>query len=354
MRLIQLESETGQSAAGVCDPATIRQNLLDAAQAQTVAPAASSPPVTAALLPVPAPSVPVPAPTLPGPTPPLPSEASAPPHPRAGERLHFDESFTRRIVRFIEPLMRLYFRAELRGAEHLPSKQSILVANHDGGMLPLDGLVIGSGWHHRHSYQKPLHVLVHDIVLRFAPWLRRVGAVLADRDNLDAAMAAGHSVLVYPGASRETFRTFWERKQISLGNRTGFVKHALHHGVPITPVVSAGVHETFMVLWRGTWLAERLGFTRLFRADVFPIVAGLPFGIWLGVLPQLPLPAKITVQVLPAIDVRAEAAQFLGRPLRDEDLDNTAVVDFCFHRIRDTMQKALDGLYAERHFPVIG
>lgn len=282
-------------------------------------------------------------------------ESPPPIRMRRSDPLQFDADFTRRLIRFLDPLMKLYFRAELRGAENFPSQQSILVANHDGGMLPLDGLIIGSGWHHRHGFNKPLHVLCHDIVLRFAPWLRRAGAVLADRQNLDAVIDAGQSVLVYPGASRETFRTFWERKQITLGNRTGFVKHALHRGVPITPVVSAGAHETFLVLWRGTWLADRLGLHRLFRADVFPIVAGLPFGIWLGAcLPQLPLPAKITVQVLPSIDVRAEAERFVGHPLTDADLDNPAVVEFCFHRVRDTMQRALDGLYAERRFPVIG
>jgi len=316
MRLIDLQSESGQAASSARNPM---------------------------LIPPPA-----------NPTQ-LPAQGPTPPRQRIGDQFKFDEAFTRRIVSFTDPLMRLYFRAELRGAEHLPSEQTILVANHDGGMLPLDGFVLGSGWHHRHDFKKPLHVLVHDIVLRFAPWLRRVGAVLADSHNLDAVMDAGHSILVYPGASRETFRTFWDRKQVTLGDRTGFVKHALRRGVPVTPVVSVGVHETFIVLCRGTWLANRLGFTRLFRADVFPIVAGLPFGIWLGgLLPQLPLPAKITVQVLPAINVRAEAQSFLGRPLNDADLDNPAVVDFCFKRIRDTMQQALDRLYAERRFPVLG
>jgi 1-acyl-sn-glycerol-3-phosphate acyltransferase len=325
MRFIQLKSESGQSASSASGPATIRQNLLDESPSQ---------PATAL---------------------PAPEEVARPIGQRAGDRFEFDEKFTRRILRITDPLMRAYFRAELRGAHNLPAEQTILVANHDGGMLPLDGFVLGSGWHHHHGFQKPLHVLVHDMVLRFAPWMRRVGAVLADRHNLDAVMDAGHSILVYPGASRETFRPFWERKRITLGSRTGFVKHALRRGVPITPVVSAGVHETFIVLCRGSWLAKRLSFGRLFRADVFPIVAGLPFGIWLGaMLPQLPLPAKITVQVLPAIDVRMEAASFLGRPPADADLDNPAVVDFCFHRIRDTMQHALNGLYAERRFPVIG
>lgn len=294
-------------------------------------------------------------PSVPSPSSAAPDWQAPPPVRQRRDPLKFDEAFTRRVVRYLDPLLRAYFRAELRGAENFPDQQSILVANHDGGMLPLDGLIIGSGWHRRHDFKKPMHVLCHDIVLRFAPWLRRAGAILADRHNLDAAMDAGQSVLVYPGASRETFRTFWERKKITLGNRTGFIKHALSRGVPLTPVVSAGVHETFLVLWRGTWLANRLGFARLFRADVFPIVAGLPFGIWLGAcLPQLPLPAKITVQVLPPIDVRAEAARFLGRPLTPADFENPTVIEFCFHRVRDTMQRALDALYAERRFPVIG
>jgi len=116
------------------------------------------------------------------------------------------------------------------------------------------------------------------------------------------------------------------------------------------------MHETFFVLWRGGWLADRLGITRHLRADVFPIVAGLPFGIWLGVtFPQLPLPAKLTVEVLPPIDVFHEAERLLGRPLQDRDIeDDPEIAHSAFHLVRDRMQHALDRLYAERRFPILG
>lgn len=275
--------------------------------------------------------------------------------PRRTE-LHFDPVLTQRVVRVLDPLMHTYFRSEVRGASNFPNTQTLVVANHDGGMLPLDGIAIGSAWHHRFGFQRPLAVLVHDMVMRFAGWIHRLGGVLADRPNMEALLDAGHSVMVYPGGSRETFRPYWERKQVTLGHRTGFVKQALRRQLVITPVVSVGMHETFFVLWRGGWLADRLGITRRLRADVFPIVAGLPFGIWLGVtFPQLPLPAKLTVEVLPPIDVCREAELLLGRRLQPADIeDDPDITHTAFHVVRDRMQQALDRLYAERRFPVLG
>lgn len=275
--------------------------------------------------------------------------------PRPGEDFQFDENTARRLIRWIEPILKVYFRSQVRGVENFPSGQTMVVANHDGGMLPLDGLILGAAWHRHFNYSRPLAVMVHDMVMRLVPGIHRIGGVLADRPHLDAVLDAGHSVMIYPGGSRETFRSFFERKLVTLGNRTGFIKHALHRKLPITPVVSVGGHETLFVLWRGGWLAERLGITRRFRADVFPIVAGLPFGIWLGALmPHLPLPAKITVQVLAPIDIVAAAEQFLGRPFNDDDLDDPAVLQACFRIVQTTMQDALTALYAERKYPILG
>ena len=283
------------------------------------------------------------------------SRQDAPRSGRRGATLQFDASLARRLVGFTEPLLHRYFRSEVRGVENLPPGQTMLVANHDGGMLPLDGLLIGAAWHRHFDFQRPLGVLVHDMVSRFAGWVHRIGGVLADRPNLEALLRDGHSVLIYPGGSRETFRSFWQRKQLSLGGRTGFVKQALRYRLPITPVVSVGLHETFFVLWRGGWLADRLGITRHFRADVFPVVAGLPFGIWLGVtFPQLPLPSKLTIEILPPIDVIAEAERLLRRPLRDHDCEDPRVAQHVFAHVRDTMQDTMTRLYAARRYPVIG
>ena len=218
-----------------------------------------------------------------------------------------------RAVELVYPFMRRYFRAEVRGLEHVPERQTLIVANHDGGMLPLDGPLLVSAWHRHFGFQRPLHILIHDMLMKlFGPVqeiMQRLGCLRADRHNLEAALDEGRDVLVYPGGSFEAFRSYADRKTVTLGHRTGFVRHALSRRLLITPVVSVGVHETFLVLGRGDWLAEKLGLTRRFRADVFPLVAGLPFGVWPGVLfPQIPLPAKVTLQVLPPIDLCAEEA----------------------------------------------
>ena len=65
---------------------------------------------------------------------------------------------------------------------------------------------------------------------------------------------------------------------------------------------------------------------------------GLNFGDALG---HIPLPAKITVEVLPAIDLKE---QFGPEPDVDEVYDH----------VTRTMQETLDALAAERRLPIIG
>jgi 1-acyl-sn-glycerol-3-phosphate acyltransferase len=135
----------------------------------------------------------------------------------------------------------------------------------------------------------------------------------------------------------------------------GFVIRAIRRGVPVTPVVSAGGHETFFVLWSGASFARWTGVYKHFRADAWPLAVGLPWGLWFGPnVPYLPLPSKITVEVLPPIDLREALAPRLGRPLRAEDADDRGIVQAGFELVRDTMRVGVRRLYAERRFPVIG
>ena len=127
---------------------------------------------------------------------------------------------------------------------------------------------------------------------------------------------------------------------IDFKGRTGYVKTAIEAGVPIIPTVSIGAQESQLFLSRGTWLAKRLGLTR-FRMDALPISFGFPFGLSVLLPLNLPLPTKITAQVLEPIDI---AAQFGDDPDVDE-------VDA---HIRSIMQTALDGLADKRRFPVLG
>jgi 1-acyl-sn-glycerol-3-phosphate acyltransferase len=112
--------------------------------------------------------------------------------------------------------------------------------------------------------------------------------------------------------------------------------------VPIVPVVAVGGQETALFLARGERLASALGLDRLLRLKVLPISLALPWGLNVGdFLGHLPLPAKITVEALPPIDLRREFGE-------DPDVDE--VYD---HVVR-LMQDTLEALAAERRLPVLG
>ena len=108
------------------------------------------------------------------------------------------------------------------------------------------------------------------------------------------------------------------------------------------PVVSIGGQETALFLTRGERLARLLALDRMFRLKVLPISLAVPWGLNIGdMLGHMPLPAKITIETLPAIDLRAEFG-------RDPDLDEV------YDHIVRLMQDTLDALAAERRLPVIG
>lgn len=267
-----------------------------------------------------------------------------------------DHDVLGRSHRILSRIVRSYFRSEIRGIDQLPSSQTIVVTHHDGGMLPINGICFGVHWYDTFGFERPLYVLTHDLLHSlwdpFSKLMGDSGLLRADRRNMDAVLATGESVLVFPGAARESFRSFWQRRNIDLGGRKGFVAQAIRWGLPITPVVSAGAHETVVILSSGQKLAQKLQIPKIVRsADVLPLLAGLPWGVWvIPFLPQLPIPAKITTEVLPPIHLD----QALDRSLRPEDADNEKIVQAGFDIVLARMRNALDRLYDERKYPFIG
>ena len=75
-------------------------------------------------------------------------KAPPPVRMRNSDPFQFDEAFTRRLVRFLDPLMRTYFRAELRGSENFLSEQAIVVAER-AQRLGVDQRVGGQDQHER-------------------------------------------------------------------------------------------------------------------------------------------------------------------------------------------------------------
>lgn len=252
---------------------------------------------------------------------------------------------------WIRPLRKAYFRSEIAGLENLPKDEpSMVVGNHDGGYVFPDAICLGSFYYdERGTAGRRLYAMMHDFPFRIAPslteWLQRCGVLPASRRNSEKVLDAGHHILVYPGGSYEAFRTYRNRREITLGHRTGFVRQALLHRVPITPVVSVGAHETLFVLARGHHLAKKIGLARI-RVDVLPFWLGLPFGIGWGPIPNVPLPSKIKLEVLEPIR--------LWRDLPNPDPDDKQALRQGLDLVRSRMQSVADRLYSERRYPLLG
>ena len=124
--------------------------------------------------------------------------------------------------------------------------------------------------------------------------------------------------------------------------RKGFLRLALKHDVPLVPVVSVGGQETALFLTRGEGLAKLLRLDRMFRLKVLPISLALPWGVNVGdMLGHVPLPAKITIDVLDPIDLRAEFGE-------EPDLNEV------YAEVLGRMQVALTALQSKRSLPVLG
>jgi len=242
-------------------------------------------------------------------------------------------------------LSSFWFRGEVRGLANIPEEGGVLlVGNHSGGNLTPDTTVFTLAFSSYFGVERAFYQLAHNLVLSMPglSFLRKYGTVAASHENASRALRAGAAVLVYPGGDYDVHRPTWEGGRIDFDGRKGFIRLALHENVPIVPVVSVGGQETALFLSRGEWLASALGLDRLLRLKVLPISLALPWGLNVGDFAgHLPLPAKITTEALPPIDLRAEFGP-------DPDVDE--VHD---HLVR-LMQDTLDALSAERRFPVLG
>jgi 1-acyl-sn-glycerol-3-phosphate acyltransferase len=263
--------------------------------------------------------------------------------PRGDQLAERDPETIRRTLPAMSALWHTYFRADVRGLERIPAEGPVLlVGNHSGGIYIADTFVFATAFYRHFGAERRFHQLAHDLVLTLPGLglLRRYGTVAASHEHARRALRSGAAVLVYPGGDHETFRPSWHGSDIEFGGRRGFVRLALEEGVPVVPVVSIGGQETALFLTRGRRAVGLLGLDRLLRLKVLPVAIGPPLGVTVLDFPgRIPLPAKITIQVLPPIDLRER----VGRD-----------ADAAYDLLVDTMQDALDELDDERSLPIVG
>lgn len=277
------------------------------------------------------------------------SEAGVPDPGDAGVGAQRDPAF----LRAVRPLLETYasyFRSEVRGFDRVPDHGPMLVVgNHSGGQLPPDIPILLSAWWRERGEDEPIFTLMHSFFMAIpgvGPLMARGGGLVADPANAEAVLRDGGILIDYPGGDHEVFRTWSDRNKIDFGGHMGVVRLALRTQVPIVPVVSVGAHETLVVLSRGEQLARRLGLDKRLRISVLPLAFGPPFGLVPPGIPTIPLPAKVTVELLDPIDWSDRHGP--------ESAGDPDVVRECYDELVGTMQSAMDRLAAERRFPIIG
>ncbi len=244
----------------------------------------------------------------------------------------FDVELTEQVfLPLLRPLVRSWFRVELRGAENLPADGPALLVSNHAGALPLDGMV--------------LHTVVFDEVARHPRMLgadlifstafsadlaRKTGTTLACPEDAERLLRAGELVSVFPEGFKGLGKRYADRYKLQRFGRGGFVSTAVRASVPIIPVSIVGSEEIYPLLGRLPTLARALGW------PYFPITPTFP---WLGPLGVVPLPSKWVIEVGEAI-----ATDELPPGAADDPMVVFDVTD----QVRETIQQTLYSLLMQR------
>ena len=237
-----------------------------------------------------------------------------------------------------------YFRVQTGGWHHVPEGKALFVGSHNGGLAAPDMHMFLYDWVRRFGPERPFYGLMHKGIWQLNPGLAELatqsGAIRAHPNMAIAALQQGASVAVFPGGIDDVFRLHRLRDQIHFCDRKGFIKLALRESVPIVPFISWGAHDTLIVLadcYPQLKKLHDLGIPWLFDLDpvVFPLYLGLPWGLSLGPLPNLPWPAQIHTQICPPILFE----HYGGKMTKDK-----AYVNACYDLVVSKMQLALDRL----------
>jgi 1-acyl-sn-glycerol-3-phosphate acyltransferase len=256
-----------------------------------------------------------------------------------------DPQFIQQLMPVWEWFYRYYFRVQTQGWEQIPPEgQLLFVGSHNGGLATPDLPMFLYDWFRRFGYERTVYGLTHAKVWQVSPWMAdlaaKAGAIPFYGRNALAVLQEGASVLVYPGGGDDAFRPYRLRDRIYFKQRTGFIRLALWHQLPIVPFISWGAHDTLMVLgdcYDQAKQVHQMGLPWLFGLDpeVFPVYFGLPWGVAIGPLPNIPWPAQIHTRICqPIVFERYGYAASRDR----------AYVQTCYDQVVETMQQELDDL----------
>lgn len=256
-----------------------------------------------------------------------------------------DPQIIQQLMPFFGWVYRDYFDVRTDGWQYIPATRPVmLIGSHNGGLAAPDTVMMTYDWFRQFGPYRPIYALMDSRIWQALPGTARiatqVGTIHAHPRMAIAALNRGASVLIYPGGVQDVFRPHSLRHRVCLGDNLGFVKLALQKQVPIIPLISVGAHSTLIVLADlYPWL-EQLhdwGMPWLLGLDpgAFPIYLGLPWGLAMGPLPNIPLPIRLHTRVCPPI---------MFERYGPEAVHDRAYVQACHDLVQCTMQAQLDQL----------
>ncbi len=250
------------------------------------------------------------------------------------DELGFDPAYEERYRPFIDFLYRYYFRVDTQGLAQIPAEgRCVIVANHAGGPLPYDGLMLRAAVRREHASKRDLRWLAEDFVF-YLPFvgasLNRLGAVRACQENAERLLSRERLVAVFPEGAKGIGKLFGERYRLQRFGRGGFIRLCLRTGTPIVPCAIVGAEEANPTVYRLESLAKLVGLPYLPVTPTFPA---------LGPLGLLPAPTKWKMR--------------FGEPIRltsygPEAADDDLLVTRLSEGVRTVIQDMLSGMLASR------
>jgi 1-acyl-sn-glycerol-3-phosphate acyltransferase len=247
----------------------------------------------------------------------------------------FDVDLTEHVILPVfRPLYERWFRVEVNGVDNIPTTgAALLVANHAGGLWPVDAAMTSVAVRLEHPAGRYLRMLGADLLFATpgaGALARKTGSTLACTDDAERLLRSGELVGVWPEGFKGIGKPFRERYKLQRFGRGGFVQSALRTGAPIVPVSIIGSEEIHPVLGNVKPLARLLGL------PYFPLTPTFP---WLGPLGLLPLPSKWYIEFGEPI----ETVEFGG-----DAADDAVTVFDLTDRVRETIQSSLYRLLVQR------
>ncbi|MFV2017656.1 lysophospholipid acyltransferase family protein [Micromonospora sp. LOL_023] len=248
----------------------------------------------------------------------------------------FDPELTESVFQpVLRALYRDWFRTEISGVEHVPSKSAGLVVGNHSGTVALDAMVLSAILYDEHPEHRHLRLLTADLVLRL-PFLselaRKLGGTMACNPDAERLLTGGELVSVFPEGFKGVGKPYSQRYKLQRFGRGGFVSAAIRTGAPIIPVAIVGAEEIYPML------ADVAPLARLLGLPYFPVTPTFPL---LGPLGLVPLPSKWLIEFCPPIPTTQLA----------DHADDPLVVFNLADQVRETIQQALHRLLERRPDP---